>query len=92
MNDIPKPWQIEMYKKDYPPGTRIQLTADMEGEHHRAGATGSVIVVDDIGSIHTAWDDGGSLAVIPGVDSFQKIGDAPVKSAPAKKKNHDRSR
>ena len=88
MNNIPKhprvpslapseqftlPWQIEHYKKAYPPGTCIELTADMVDENIPAGIQGTVITVDDIGSVHTAWDSGGSLAVIPGVDSFTKI-------------------
>jgi hypothetical protein len=32
MNDIPKPWQIEYYKKASPPGTRIELGRQMSGE------------------------------------------------------------
>lgn len=45
MNNIPKSWQTEQYKKDYPPGTRIKLTTDMEGENMSAGSSGSVIAV-----------------------------------------------
>lgn len=95
MNDIPKPWQIEHYKKAYPPGTRIELTADMFEENIPAGTKGTVVAVDDIGSIHMAWDNGRSLAVIPEVDSFKKTDDMPpAKQATLKhqKNNHGRSR
>ncbi len=93
MNDIPKPWQIEYYKKTYPPGTRIELTSDMVGENIPAGTQGTVTVVDDIGSIHMAWDNGRSLAVIPGEDSFRKITEVPIMPPPpAKQKKKDRGR
>jgi hypothetical protein len=37
------------------------------------GTKGTVKFVDDIGSIHCHWDNGRSLAVIPGEDSFHMI-------------------
>ena len=42
--------QIEFYKKQYPPGTRVQL--DRMGDDPRpipAGTKGTVVAVDDIG-------------------------------------------
>ena len=33
-----------------------------------SGALGTVIAVDDIGTIHVAWDDGASLGVAYGAD------------------------
>ena len=60
-------------RKQYPPGTMIQLTADMKDERLQAGDIGKVIHVDDIGTIHTAWRSGSSLGLIPGEDSFRKI-------------------
>jgi len=35
----------------------------------KAGATGTVMHVDDIGTIHVAWDCGSTLGVVYGVDS-----------------------
>ncbi|MCQ9352951.1 DUF4314 domain-containing protein [Corynebacterium sp. 153RC1] len=35
---------------------------------------GEVIVVDSLGTIHVAWDDGTSLGLIPGVDRYQVLG------------------
>ena len=37
------------------------------------GTKGTVKFVDDIGSIHCHWDNGRSLVVIPGEDSFHMI-------------------
>ena len=73
MNHYPGRKQVKHLRKQYPPGATIQLTADMQGERFRAGDIGKVTAVDDIGQIHLAWQKGGSLAIIPGVDSFRKI-------------------
>ena len=37
------------------------------------GTRGSVRFVDDMGSIHMHWDNGRTLALIPGEDSFRKL-------------------
>ena len=66
--------EIEQLKRDYPAGTKVRLTADMEDPYEPIpeGAEGVVTGVDDIGSIHTAWSCGPSLALIPGLDRFEK--------------------
>lgn len=73
MNHYPSREQVQALRERYPPGTMIQLTADMQGERFRAGDIGKVTSVDDAGQIHLAWLKGGSLAIIPGVDSFREI-------------------
>lgn len=73
MNQFPSREQVEYLRKQYPPGTLVQLTADMQGERFQAGDTGKVTAIDDAGQIHLAWQKGGSLALIPGVESFRKI-------------------
>ena len=37
------------------------------------GTVGKVQFVDDIGDIHVAWQNGSSLALIPGVDAFEVL-------------------
>lgn len=84
--------QIEYIKAKYTPGTRIELMQDMVGENIRAGARGTVTGVDDIGSIMMHWDNGRSLSVIPGVDSFCAITPEYEKANPAKQtkpRDHD---
>ena len=66
--------QIEYLKKQYPPGTRVQL--DSMGDDPRpvpAGTKGSVVAVDDCGTLHCEFDNGRSLGICPEVDSFHKI-------------------
>ena len=65
MNNFPSREQVQALRERYPPGTMIQLTADMKGERLRAGDIGKVTHVDDIGTIHTAWQSGSSLGLIP---------------------------
>lgn len=66
--------RIEFYKEHYPAGTRVQL--DKMGDDPRpvpAGTKGTVVAVDDIGTLHVEFDNGRSLGICPEVDSFHKI-------------------
>lgn len=66
--------QAKRIKETYPPGTRIELIS-MEDPFAPVppGTRGTVKVVDDIGQLHMSWDNGRSLAVVPGEDSFRKL-------------------
>lgn len=65
--------QVERLRREYPAGTKVELHS-MAGETQMpSGLTGSVLFVDDIGSIHVSWENGSSLALIPGEDEFQVI-------------------
>lgn len=68
--------QVESYKAAYPPGTRILLLS-MEGDPRPVenNVRGIVMAVDDIGTLHCHFDNGRSLGVIPGEDSFRKLTD-----------------
>jgi len=37
------------------------------------GTRGTVDHVDDMGNVHTKWDNGRTLSAIPGVDIFRKL-------------------
>lgn len=55
-------------------GTIIRLIK-MEGEPQMSeGLIGRVKYTDDIGQIHTSWNNGSSLAIVPEVDEFEVIG------------------
>lgn len=62
------------YKEAYPTGTRILLLGmDDPFAPIPAGTRGSVSLVDDIGQIHMKWDNGQTLAIIPGEDNFRRL-------------------
>lgn len=66
--------QAERYKAEYSSGTRITLLS-MGQDIHRVGdnTKGTVLAVDDIGTLHCRFDNGWSLGLIPGEDSFRKL-------------------
>ena len=72
--------QAQRYKENYPPGTRVMLLS-MEDPWAPvpSGTRGTVEVVDDIGQIHMKWDNGRTLALVPGEDSFRKLTEAELR-------------
>ena len=71
---FPSRGQVEFTRSCYPPGTRIVLNS-MNDPYApvEPGTRGTVRYVDDAGQIGVAWDNGRSLSLIPGVDSFRKL-------------------
>ncbi len=68
--------QAEHYKEAYPPGTRILLLH--MGDDPRPvedNMRGTVRFVDDMGTVFCAFDNGRSLGLCPGEDSFRKLTD-----------------
>ena len=65
--------RVEVLRKQYPIGCTIELVS-MDDEHAPSkGAKGKVVHVDDIGTIHVAWETGSTLGVVPGVDMVRKL-------------------
>ena len=63
-------------KDNYPPGTRILLL--QMGDDPRPvedNTRGTVKAVDDIGTLHCDFDNGRTLAIVPGEDSFRRLTD-----------------
>lgn len=61
-------------KETYPPGTRIYLNQMNDPiSPVPTGTRGTVDLVDSIGQIHMSWDNGRTLALVPGIDSFRKL-------------------
>ena len=62
---------VKFIQEQYPPGTRIRLNS-MNDPYAPVtpGTEGVVDVVDDDGQLHMKWDNGRTLALIPGEDSF----------------------
>lgn len=65
--------RIEFYKEHYPRGTRVQL--DSMGNDPNPvpnGTKGTVVAVDDMGTVHVNFDNGRSLGICPEVDKFTR--------------------
>lgn len=65
---------VKRMKEQYPSGTRIRLDHMSDPYAPIApGTEGKVDFVDDVGTLHCTFDNGRTLGVIPGEDSFSKI-------------------
>lgn len=74
MSMFPNEEFVKSIKERYPAGTRICLDYMGDDPHPIApGTRGTVRAVDDIGTVHCDFDNGRSLGLIPGEDSFHKI-------------------
>ena len=71
---FPSRGRVEYTRSCFPSGTRIILNS-MKDPYApvESGTRGTVRYVDDAGQIGVAWDNGRSLSLIPGVDSFRKL-------------------
>lgn len=64
---------VEMLRRKYPSGTRVELVEMDDVQAPPIGTQGTVWGVDDTGSIMVHWDNGSGLHVIYGVDKCKKI-------------------
>ena len=66
--------QVEEIRALYPKGTRIELVKMDDVQAPPVGTRGTVLCVDDTGSLIIDWDgNNGSLHVVYGVDIVRKI-------------------
>ena len=79
--------KIEMIKNKYPVGTRIKLNYMDDNYSVPRGTCGTVEYVDDEGQIGMKWDNGGTLSLIYGVDSFDIIESKELSRNSSKKKD-----
>ena len=66
---------VERIRQEYPMGCRVELLRMDDPQAPPIGTKGTVRGVDDTGSIMVAWDSGGSLNVLFGVDECRKVGE-----------------
>ena len=64
---------LETLRERFPRGTRVELVQMDDPQAPPIGTKGTVLGVDDIGSIMVAWDSGGSLNVVYGEDICRKV-------------------
>ena len=69
MNRI-TPDELADLRSHYPRGCRVKLICINDPYRDlKAGSMGTVMHVDDIGTIHVAWDCSSTLGVVYGVDA-----------------------
>ena len=66
--------RAQITKETYQPGTRLELISmDDPYAPVPSGTRGTVQYVDDAGQIGMSWDNGRTLSLIPGEDSFRSL-------------------
>ena len=66
---------VERIRREYPVGCGIVLDAMDDPQAPPAGTLGTVLGVDDTGSLLMRWDNGSRLNVIWWEDVVRKVGD-----------------
>ena len=64
--------KLTMLREQYPAGCRVELLRMEDIQAPPIGTKGTVIGVDDIGSIMVRWDNGSGLSVAYGEDSCRR--------------------
>ena len=72
---FPRKETVERLRQEYPAGCRVELLHMDDPQAPPIGTLGTVKGVDDSGSIMVAWDTGGSLHVLYGVDECRRVGE-----------------
>lgn len=67
------PKELEIMRKLYPNGTRIELLRMNDPQAPPIGTKGTVYGIDDYGSILVNWDNDSKLNVIYGEDIARKV-------------------
>ena len=67
---------LQALRERFPKGTRVELVQMDDPQAPPIGTKGTVIGVDDIGSIMVRWDNGSGLNVVYGEDICRKVGGA----------------
>ena len=71
---MPSKHRIAFLREQYPAGTRVALVAMDDAQAPPVGTKGTVLAVDDIGSLIMRWDNGSGLnVVLDGGDRVRKL-------------------
>ena len=67
---------VDRMRELYPRGTRVEVVSLCnEEEHLKPGMKGTVVGVDDQPALLVNWDNGSSLSLLIGQDSFRVLPD-----------------
>ena len=66
-------WQVELLRERFPIGCKVELLTMDDPQAPPVGTVGTVIGVDDIGTVHVNWSTGSRLGLVYGVDNCRKV-------------------
>lgn len=70
----PTKTMLAMLRNTFPARTRIKLLSMDDPQAPPAGTEGTIVGIDDMGSILVHWDNGSSLSIIPEAgDQIEKV-------------------
>lgn len=72
MRDLQK-HRLDVLRSQYPAGCTVELVSMDDEQSPPKGTKGKVLHVDDIGTIHIAWETGSTLGIVPGIDMVRKL-------------------
>ena len=67
--------RLQVLRERFKPGTRVELLKMDDVQAPPIGTRGTVVGVDDIGSIMVNWDNGSGLSVAYGEDECKVVAD-----------------
>lgn len=67
--------RLQALRERFKPGTRVELLKMDDVQAPPVGTRGTVVGVDDIGSIMVNWDNGSGLSVAYGEDECKVVAD-----------------
>lgn len=73
MNRFPSKEIVERLRRTYPKGTVVELVRMNDVLSPPTGTLGTVMSVDDIGTIHVRWQNGSGLGVAYGEDECKIV-------------------
>ena len=73
--NFPSRETVERVRRQYPRGTRVELIRMDDRQAPPPGTMGTVLGVDDTGSLLMRWDNGCGLNVVYGEDIVRKVVD-----------------
>ena len=66
-------YEVRKAKEIYLPGMRVRLLKMDDAQAPVVGTEGTVLGIDDIGSVMVAWDNGSSLSTLLGIDEVEIV-------------------
>ena len=69
----PSKERVDALRQQFPVGTRVELVRMDDVQAPPIGTFGTVLGVDDTGSLLMKWDNGSGLNVVYGVDFVRKL-------------------